>query len=346
MTYATGLLGTGFVSESHAEGYAQSDDIELVAIADIDEEQLVEAGEKWSIPESSQYADHHEMIAAEDLDALSVTTPSFLHHDHVVDAAQAANAPDVIWCEKPIALNVADAQAMLDACAEAGTELVINHMRRFSESYTALREMIDDGFLGDLDSVTSQFPRELLRNGTHTLDLIYYLLGETGVSVTGSLTGDHGMPDHVESAAPGEYDDCGGNGTVNMTDGTYVSLDHTSPRAHSATSFHLVGSEGRLHIDDGGEWTYWRLEETETRYGKSVETPLPEPLTVEDGDLFAAGARHIADLLDGSVENRSPGSEAIDVLEMLIAMFISHHTGARVSIPLSGPLRTTEVFSW
>ncbi|WP_436934705.1 Gfo/Idh/MocA family protein [Halovenus marina] len=346
MTYTTGLLGTGFVSASHAEGYAQSDDIDLVAIADIDEEQLAEFGDEWSIPKSSRYTDHHEMIAAEDLDALSVTTPSFLHHDHVLDAAQAGNAPDVIWCEKPIALNVADAQEMLDACAEADIELVINHMRRFSDSYTALRELIADGFLGDLDSVTTQFPRELLRNGTHTLDLIYYLLGETGESVTGTLTGEHGMPDHVEDAAPEAYDDCGGSGTVNLTDGTYVSLDHTSPRAHSATSFHLVGSEGRLHIDDGGEWTYWKQEETDTQYGKSVKSPLPDPLTVEDRDLFATGAQHIADLLDGSVENRSPGAEATAVLEMLIAMFVSDHTGARVSLPLSGPLRTTEVFSW
>jgi len=346
MAYTAGLLGTGFVAGSHADGYAQVEDIDLVAIADIDEEQLAEFGDEWSIPESSRYTDHDEMIAAENLDALSVTTPSFLHHDHVVDAAQARNAPDVIWCEKPIALNVADAQGMVDACTETEIELVVNHMRRFSDSYTALRGMIADGYLGDIDSVTVQFPRELLRNGTHTLDLVYYLLGETGVSVTGSLTGEHGMPDHVESAAPEGYDDCGGSGTVKLTSGTHVSVDHTSPRAHAATSFHLVGSEGRLHIDDGGEWTYWKIEKTDDQYGESVESPLPEPLTVEDRDLFAAGADHVVDLLDGSAENRSPGAEAIDVLEMLVAMFVSDHTGARVSITLSGPLRTTEVFSW
>ena len=347
MSYTTGLVGTGFIAESHAKGYEQTDGIELAAVADVDNEQLKTFGEEWSIPESNRYLDHREMLAAEDLDALSVTTPSFLHHDHVLDAASSDSGPDVIWCEKPIALSVADATEMIKACEVADIELVVNHMRRFSDSYTALRDLLQEGFLGDIESVTIQFARELLRNGTHTIDLLVYLLDGTGESATGYLTGEHGMPDHVEASAPDEYDDCGGCGTLIFDDGVCVSVDHTLPRPHAPNNFQFVGSEGSLRVDDDGEWDYWRLEEIDTGYGiEKVKTDLPDQIAIDDRDMFVVGAEHIVDLLDGVAENRSPGADAAQVLELLIAMFVSHYTGARVSLPLSAPRREVEVFSW
>lgn len=347
MTYSTGLIGAGFISESHAEAYQEVDGIEITAVADTDEEQLREFGQAWSVPASERYRDHHAMLESEKLDALSVTTPSFLHHDHVLDAVRTEGGPDVIWCEKPIALSVADATEMVEACAEADVELVINHMRRFSDLYTALRDLIREGFLGKIESVAVQSPRELLRNGTHTVDLLVFLLDATGVSTTGHLTGQHGMPEHVVNAAPETYDDSGGGGSIVLDSGAYISLDHTAPRGHAPNAFQFVGSGGQLRVEDGGEWDYWRLDETDTGYGfKNVKSPLPDQLSIEDRDLFFVGASHIVDLLDGAAENRSPGEDAAHVLELLIAMFVSHYTGSRISLPLSAPLRKVEVFSW
>lgn len=118
MTYEAGLIGAGGIAglgilgihpeedigqkrfqASHAGGYEAADDIELVAVADIDAETLATFGDAWGIPEARRYDDHEAMLAAEDLDAVSVATPSYLHHDHVLDAARSTAAPDVIWCE-------------------------------------------------------------------------------------------------------------------------------------------------------------------------------------------------------------------------------------------------------
>lgn len=347
MTFKTGLIGTGFIADSHASGYEQAEAIELTAASDIDEEELLEFGENWSIPESARYNDHQQMIEAAELDALSVTSPSFLHYDHVIEAVNATNSPRVIWCEKPIALNVADAREMVSVCREANVELVVNHTRRFADSYVALRRALEDGLLGDIHSVTVQFPRELLRNGTHTVDLIEYLFGTSGATVTGQLTGEHGMGDHVEREAPDGYDDCGGCGTIKLTDGTFVTIDHTAPRRAAPNTLQLVGSRGQLRIREDGPWSYRQIVEADTPYGTEiVETSLPDALSQEDRDMFDVGASHIVELLDGDTKNRSPGHEAVNVLELIIAMFISHYTGSRITLPLASPLRGVEVFSW
>jgi hypothetical protein len=144
------------------------------------------------------------------VDAVSIATPSFLHHDHVLDAVDSRADPDVIWCEKPIAVSVSAAHEMLAACEDAGVDLVIDHKRRFSETYRALRAaIIEAEALGDVQSVHVQSPEELFRNGTHVL------LEERFERVMGHLT-DGGLDDaggggvliteHVEAPLPEPVD--------------------------------------------------------------------------------------------------------------------------------------------
>ncbi|MFB6185774.1 MAG: Gfo/Idh/MocA family protein, partial [Halobacteriaceae archaeon] len=120
MSYTAGIIGTGGVAgmgllgthddvgqekalASHAGGYAEVDNIELEAAADIDEEQLQRFGNAWEIPEDRRYTSHTAMLANEDLDVVSIATPTYLHHQHVMDTATSEANPDIIWCEKPIA---------------------------------------------------------------------------------------------------------------------------------------------------------------------------------------------------------------------------------------------------
>jgi len=75
-------IGAEKVKASHAGGYLANDDIDLVAIADVDEEKLATFGEAWDIPEENQYLGHQDMLAECDLDVISVCTPSYLHKNH------------------------------------------------------------------------------------------------------------------------------------------------------------------------------------------------------------------------------------------------------------------------
>ncbi|WP_226023776.1 Gfo/Idh/MocA family protein [Halomicrobium salinisoli] len=339
-------IGTEKIEASHAGGYDATDDVELVAVADVDEEKLTTFGDAWDIPSERRYVGHEAMLEAEDLDVVSVCTPSFLHHRHVVDAARSAADPDVIWCEKPIASSVSDAEAMIDACEETDTELLVNHSFRFTDKLRRLRELVvEEDLLGEVHSVATQFRMELLRNSTHLLDTLVYLLDARAETASGHITGENEAVDSLD--ADRDVDDAGGGGFVVMDDGTFATVDCTIPREDSSMTLNVVGSEGKLYMNnDDGEWRYWSLED-----GDHVEEPLPgiEGSWTWDDDYqgsFANAAEHVQALLEGDAENRSTGREAKRSLEIIVAFYVSHYTGSQVSIPLDRPLRDVTVTSW
>jgi len=337
-------IGRKKFTASHAGGYRATKGIELVAVADVDQEKLETFGEAWELPPGGRYTDHREMLREEQPDAVSVATPSYLHRDHVVDAAEIAG-PDVIWCEKPIASSVTGGREMIEACERAGTELLVNHSFRFTEKLVRLREAIRDGLLGEIHSVHAGFRMELLRNSTHVLDTLGWLLDERVRSVTGYLTGRNEAVDALE--ADRTVDDVGGGGTLVYGDDTFATVDCTVPRTPSSMLYRLVGSDGKLSLNnDDAEWRYWALED-----GSHVERDHP---AVADGwtwtedyeSAFPNAASHVVELLDGAAGTRSSGEAALRSLEIIAAMYVSHHSGGRVDLPLARPLEDVTITSW
>jgi predicted dehydrogenase len=365
MSYRAGIIGTGGIAgmgilgmhdeerigrekieASHAGGYASVEDIELVAVADVDEEKLHTFGDAWEIPRARRYVGHEAMLETEDLDVVSVCTPSYLHGEHTIDAARSVSDPDLVWCEKPIASQLSTANEMISVCSEQDTELVVNHAFRFTTKLQQLATLIrEEDILGEVRSVTAQYRMELLRNSTHVLDTLVYLLDARAESVSGYVSGDNEAVDSLDTDVA--VDDAGGGGHVVMDDGTFVTVDCTIPRDISSMLFSFVGTEGKLYLNnDDGEWRYWRLED-----GEHVETDLPGiegSWTWEEDyqESFANAASHIREVLDGDAENASPGAEARRSLEIIIALYLSHHTGGRIEIPLERPLQDVTVTSW
>ena len=361
MTYRAGIIGTGGVAgmgilgvqdadeigstkveTSHAGGYASNKEIDLVAVADVEREKLDTFGEVWEIPEEQQYLGHEAMLDAEDLDVVSVCSPTYLHAEHAVDAARSAAAPDVVWCEKPLASSVADGEAAIEACEENSTELLVNHSFRFQPRFVRLRELIrEEDLLGEIHAAHGAFRMELMRNSTHLLDTLAYLLDARARRVSGYITGEHEATDAL--GASEDVDDSGGGGTVVTDDGTFLTIDCTVPRADSTMFYHLVGNEGKLQINpEDDEWRFWSLED-----GSHVEKPIPE-LGEREGyeRSFVNAATHVIDLLKNEAENRSPGREALRSLEIIAGFYISHYTGSHVTLPLDRPLRDVTIRSW
>ncbi len=123
----------GKIRASYAGGFEAQDEIELVTAADVDEEKLERFGTAWNIPAERRYVGHEAMLATEELDIVSVCTPSYLHHEHVIDAARSKADPDLIWCGKLIASRVSAAEEMTSACVENDIELLVNHSFRFTD---------------------------------------------------------------------------------------------------------------------------------------------------------------------------------------------------------------------
>jgi predicted dehydrogenase len=357
--YKAGIIGTGGVAglgtigvddrdgsratASHAGGYEATDGVELVAAADVNEETLAEFCDAWGVPSDRKYVDHEAMLAAEDLDIVSVCTPALFHREHVVDAAEAG--VDAILCEKPIASSLNEAAEMIEACEATDTELVVNYTLRFTEKFQCLRDLVRSGkALGDIHSVVVQSRMELARNATHVLDLFAFIFEDEIDEVWGHVTGGN---ESVEAlSAAGRIDDAAGRAMLSIGD-VQATVDCTTPRRASSISYQFLGSAGKLHVNlDDGEWRYWQLEGDEQ---VPAEMPGIEGAWTWDDDYergFANAVAHVRDRLGGSDRTLSTALDATQSLEGLVAIFVSHYTGSRVSLPLQRPFDGVEVCSW
>lgn len=357
MNFRAGIIGTGSVAgmglgatrgdgadahaieTSHAGGYAAHDAIDLVAVADIDEGNRTAFADRWEVPRGGRYATHSAMLSSEDLDVVSVCTPTSRHAEHVVDAARSEASPAVIWCEKPLATSVEDGERMIEACSETETDLLVNHTFRFDEKLAEFRSFLRSGGLGEVLSVHARYREELLRNATHLLDTLVYLFDADISWVSGYVSG--------QDAKSGPVIDAGGGGHLMFDGGPFVTLDCTVPRRESSMCYDFVGTRGKVSLNnDDGEWRYWELVD-----GGHVERPFP----VTDGTpwswerdyraAFAAAAGHAVDLITAGAGNRSSGREALRSLAPIVALFVSSRSGSRIHLPLDPPLRSVTVRS-
>jgi predicted dehydrogenase len=355
MTYRAGIVGTGGVAgmgiydgseadiddepepASHAGGYDRNGDVDLVAVADIDGDALARFGQVWDVPASGRYLGHEAMIEDADLDIVSVCTPSMLHREHV-EAVATIGDPEVIWCEKPVACSVGDANSMVETCEAEGVELVVNHSQRFLRQNQAVRAAVRDGLVGDVQSITSGSPMELLRVGTHVVDFSLYLLDARAQLVAGHVTGGNQAAEHLTDD---EVDDAATGGFFTLDTGTFVTYDGTARRDVAMFHHRINGTEGRLvRAEDG--WRYWD--------GADGDHEERDPPTGEYDDShqqsFDNAVAHTVDLVEGRAENVSPGSDAVETLEVLVGLYLSHYTGGQVSVPLDRPLTDVTVTSW
>jgi predicted dehydrogenase len=172
--YKAGVIGCRGIGIAHATGIVSSDRAHLTAACDLDEETLGEFEQRWPDANLTLYRDHREMLARESLDIVTVATSDHRHADLVVDAANAGAKG--IFCEKPLATSLADADRMIAACDANNTTLSVDHTRRFIPLWRHTKEeIVDQGVIGPVQYVigTLSGPRAMLfRNGTHMCDTI------------------------------------------------------------------------------------------------------------------------------------------------------------------------------
>jgi predicted dehydrogenase len=140
------LLGCGRIAKRHSEllGHKQIENAELVAVCDVVEEKAKKIGEQFSVP---YFTDMHEMLKNIDIDVVTVLTESGYHAKHVLEIAKYKKH---IVVEKPMALTLDDADAMIEACDEAGTKLFVVKQNRFNVPVVKTREALENGRFGKL----------------------------------------------------------------------------------------------------------------------------------------------------------------------------------------------------
>jgi 1,5-anhydro-D-fructose reductase (1,5-anhydro-D-mannitol-forming) len=151
------IVGFGFMGKMHFNTYKNNPDAEIVAICDADEERLKsQTGTVGNISGTEEpidltgialYTDYQKMLAEANLDAVSITLPTFLHPDFT---CQALLAGIHVLCEKPMALTLAECDRMIDAAQQTGKVLQVGHCVRFWPEYQKTKELIDSKTYGDV----------------------------------------------------------------------------------------------------------------------------------------------------------------------------------------------------
>ena len=143
-----GVIGCGGIANGkHLPSIKSLGNVEIVAFCDIIKERAEKAKVEYGTPDSAVYTDYQELLKDESIVAVHVCTPNRSHSFITVDALHAGKH---VICEKPMAINSAEAKKMLDAAKETGKVLTIGYQSRYSTDSSYLKKACDNGDLGEI----------------------------------------------------------------------------------------------------------------------------------------------------------------------------------------------------
>ena len=300
-------VGTA-IPYSHASAIAAIPDLDLVAGCDIAAGPRDVFLGRWSSrwPGLKVYADYREMLRVERPELVAVVTPDHLHRD-VVEAATEHGARG-IFCEKPIATTLEDADAIVTAVRAAGVTVNVNYTRRWYPEYVEARRLIRSGAIGRLSQIIVEMggPRSMLfRNHTHGIDIVNFLADAAPSWVWAEL--EQGFEDYgTVYAGDGGNDPAtepGANYYIAYENGVRAYLSGIKDTAVTEMAVHLHGSTGRIVIDLLGiRLVSVHNEDVRTKPGVPSVVPIHPRWTVAG---MQAG---ILDLITAMDEGRDPAS--------------------------------------
>jgi predicted dehydrogenase len=139
-----GVVGVGWGSVAHAPAFSAVDDYELVALCGRDPERLAKAAASAGVADTA--TDWRSFVRREDLDLISVATPVQTHHEIVMAAIAAGKH---VLCEKPLALDPAQASELVEAVQRSGVVAATCFENRWTPDRYAVWQAVRDGYLGD-----------------------------------------------------------------------------------------------------------------------------------------------------------------------------------------------------
>jgi predicted dehydrogenase len=176
-----GIVGIGSMGRNHARVLAQMPEVNLAALADVDEATVNQIARTYK---ANAYTDYRQMLETEHLDVVTVAVPTSMHLE--VTLAAIAHGAHVL-VEKPLAFSVAECQQMIDAATARNVRLAVGHIERFNPAILELKRRLRTGELGRVFQIRSRrvgpFPSRIADVGvvfdlaTHELYIMEYLIG-------------------------------------------------------------------------------------------------------------------------------------------------------------------------
>ena len=341
-----GIIGCGVIAPWHAISISRVEGARLVAVCDCIREKAEKLAADWGKPKV--YVGYHDLLADPDVDAVCICTPSGMHADMGVDAAQAGKH---VLAEKPIDIDLARIDRMIAACRQAEVKLAVIFQRRTSPVWNKVREAVHSGRLGRMvlgDAYLKYYRSQeyydsgdwrgtwaldgggaLMNQGVHCVDVLQWIMGpvEHVFAYADHLVRRIEVEDTAVAAlrfASGAF------GVIEGTTSVSPGMDHR-------LEFH--GEHGTIRVD-GEKIVAWDVpgDEPAKEQGTGgvdikIGTAASDPTAIGTEGHQA----QVEDLVRSIRGDRDPlvtGEEARKAVEVILAIYRSARTGSAVALPL------------
>ena len=341
-----GIIGSGGIAQgAHMPGYAAIPDLcEIVAVADVNEETARTAAQKFNV--KHVFTDYRKLLEMDEVDAVSVCTPNYLHYEPTILAFQAGKH---VLCEKPIAMNAKQAAEMVAAGRKAGKKFMVGYNLRFAPTSQLLKTYIDAGDLGEIYFARAQALRRrgipgwgvfidkskqgggpLIDIGVHILDLTLWLMGHPKpIAASGMTYAKFGHRSDVVGFM-GQWDyknftvEDFAVGLVRLENGATISLESSfvANIPEDVFTSTLCGTEG-------GALTHPLTIVREQHRSLQVFKPeIPNP----NINTHAAEVKHFCECILNDTEPLTTGEHGLAVAQVMDAIYASSEAGKEVPI--------------
>lgn len=350
-TIGIGIVGTGFAERVQLPALRNVADARVVAVTSGHRANAERAAARFDIPHVSASVD--DLVKIDDVDLVVISSPP---HTHEPAALAALSAGKHVLCEKPMALDAAEARRMVAAAETAGVLNLVDHELRFGANRRKAKDLIESGYVGDVRHVSATYRANfglgrkfnwwyrtatgggvLGAIGSHVVDTLRWWFGEC-VRVNGQLRTFIPTRPDVETGEPRqvEADDFVAF-WMEMASGALVEVSLSSiATGRLDHSIEVIGSHGSLLLDDE------RMKLTGWRNGVEEDLSTPDPACNVEGILqnawspaFLNFAREIvAALRDGrtDVPGAATFADGARVQSILDAIRTSSASGASVAV--------------
>ncbi len=314
--YKFSLLHNKFLT-THWEAYLGNKQTDLVAVADpAPSSTILKEAQRRGI---RHYTDYHTLLKQEQPEIVSIATPDTTHFT-ILKAA--LNTPSVrgIWCEKPLALSLVEAQKMVAWCQQRKVALLVNFVRRYDPFYRYLKKHLS-ALVGEVKTVTFYYSGGIVTTGSHLLDLLLYLFGPA---------------DEVSA----EESPAGLVGRLRFGK-LWVAIMPIAQANYTIFEMNIFGSKARLDTINKpfGEYAYrfYLPQKASTIAANYLANKMKQPISSKLPRRYMEEA--LSDLvlcLKNGQEPFSSGKSALASLELMHALLYSaEHHGQSVHLPFT-----------
>lgn len=327
------VVGLGWFGEVHCEALSGLQDVELYALCTRTESRLENLADRFGVEHT--YTDYNDLYANDEVDVVNIVT---MWDQHTEPTLAALEAGKHVFLEKPMASTVADCQKIVDAANAVDQQFMVGHIVRFNPRYVAAKEEIEDGAVGDIQSIYARRNIPAAVSGEGILDKIGPIIGD-GVHDTDIMlwyTGEtidtaYGLTRNVRGF---EYPDIGWtmyrfeSGAIGVCENVWY-LPEETPFAIDER-MEIVGTEGSIYIKDSPS-NYTVVDEDglhhpDTTYWPELRGVRTGALS-EELDYFASCVR----------ENQEPSiirpEESMEAVRACLAAEASAESGRVESVP-------------